>query len=257
LHYLDNIRFETSGKVPMTRGSAFHEAIEHDDPSTVMQRTDLNEFDKKLVFIAAVKYREISDSLPKPTIREVKIINEEHGFIGYSDSATINDDNSWLIGEMKTSTKLDAVEWATYQTSHQIGLYKSMSKEWCKDNFLSQADFAGVSFKKIVFGSKTPLKGRGKNAIPETPDQYAERVKKDVQVYHQIFQVTPEVENSAMQTFFFVKNAISNLGNKSGNYPKCQNACKGQYGLCDFFSECWPGTIISDTDESSDIEYDD
>ena len=257
LHYLDNIRFETSGKIPMTRGSAFHEAIEHDDPSVVMQRTDLNEFDKKLVYLAAIKYREIADSLPKPTIKEVKIINEQYGFIGYLDSATINDDNSWLVGEMKTSARLDPVEWATYQTSHQVGLYKGMSAEWCKDNYLSQADFAGCSFKKIVFGNKSPLKGRGKNATPETVDAYGERVKKDVQVYHQIFQVTQEVERSAMQSFFYVQGMIKHLGNKSGNYPMCQHACKGQYGLCDMFAICHPGTLIDDTaEEESDIDYD-
>ena len=255
LEKLDNLTVEGEINIPMTRGRAFHECVEMNDPSLVMKNPDLDLFDKQLIYHAVIKYAEVAETIPKPTMKEVKIINEEHGFIGFKDSVTINDDNTWLIGEMKTSARLDPIEWATYQVSHQVGLYKAMCGEWCKDNFLAQEDFAGCSFKKIVFGNKKPRKGRGKNAVPETPEAYIEWAKKDIQVYHQIFKVSEEVQKSALQTFFFVKNAIEHLGNKSENFPKCQNSCKNMYGICEFFEHCWQ-ISATDTDEETNIEYD-
>lgn len=248
LHYIDKIDSALDEKPAIQRGHMFHECIEHNDPSIVMDEVGMSPFDQQQVFHAAVKYLEISKSLPVPTAKEVKIINEEHGFIGYADSVTINDNGAWLIGEMKTTSYNDPVQWAMHQISQQTALYKTMSRPFCAENFITQKDFVGSSFKQIVFSNKKPLKGRGKSAVSETPQDFGMRIKGDIKVLHQIFTVTPEVESSAMQTFNYVKSMIKHLGDKSNNYPKCQNSCKSFYGLCEYFEHCWQ-LNLSDTIE--------
>lgn len=252
--YIDEVELEFSGSVAMDKGKMFHELVEAENAIMPMADNGLSLFDTAIVRSAAKKYLDMAHTLPKPTKREVKIINEEKQFIGFADSITINDDNSWLIGEMKTSSRFDPVEWAINQVSMQTALYKVMSKPWCAENFLSQNDFQGVSFKKIILSAKKPLKGRGKSAVPETLEQYEERIKDDAKVYHQIFAVSEAQERCAIQTYDYVLASIKNLGEKSDAYPKCNNRCKTAYGVCDYFEHCWGFGF--DTQEEGSIDYD-
>lgn len=252
--YLDKVELYSPVNIPMAKGKLFHALVENNSCVLPPEASAISQYDAAVVVSAARKYIETAHTLPQASMREVKIINEEKGFIGYADSITINPDNTWLVGEMKTSSKFDAVEWAINHVNLQTALYKAMSKEWCAQNFLMPEEFAGTSFKKIIFSGKKPLKGRGKNAVPETVEEYTERIKDDAKVYHQIFKVNEVQERCAIQTFDYVKEMTKHLGARSENYPKCNSHCKTSYGVCDYFEHCWGMNI--EAENEGEIDYD-
>ena len=257
LQYIDNVQIEQEEGDGLLRGRAFHEAIETNDPEQAAANLK-DQADGALVRAASRKYLEAKQrgDFPKVTHVEQKIINEERQFIGYVDEMSIDDDNgNWMIGEMKTTKKFNPVEYAIMDIKPQTALYKAMSTPFCSSMGLSVKDFAGLSCKKIVFPGIRPLKGRGKNAVPEAIEDFEKRAYDGVAIYHKIVKVTERVENDALLAFQHTLESIDHLGADSSRYPKHSNSCLHPYfGICPFFQTCHGINLSLNDDIGSNLD---
>jgi hypothetical protein len=244
----------------LLRGRAFHVAVEHNDHNHLGEDHALGSTDQALVRAAAKRYLMMkrAGDFPVETHQEQKIISEEEQFYGRVDSMTVDEDSGlWMVGEMKTSGRFDPTAYAIAETRPQTALYKAMSKQFCSDNFLSHKDFAGLSYKQVVFPFIKPLKGRGKNAVPETLEDFELRAFGKTLVLHKILKVSEQVEKSAVHAFRHTLAAIDHLGPNSNNYPKHCGACINPWGLCEDFELCH-GLKVSMTDDTKlDVDCED
>lgn len=250
-HYIDHVEVEQVDTTAMDRGRAFHMLLEHD--GDVPDGELLDELDRDLYELAKTKaaYRKLKSYqdrklVPVLETREMKIISEEHQFIGYCDSIGVNDDTGkWMLGEMKTTSAFDPQKWNLLAMNTQISLYKNFCEEFAHENFLDQEDFSGVSYVTVTYSRKKPGKKstakkltKASRRADETASEYQTRIKDDSEVYHKIVDPTPEAVNSAVQTFNAVKQAIHDLKGNSGNAIKNTENCFAWHRPCQYFSHC-------------------
>jgi hypothetical protein len=165
---------------------------------------------------------------------------------------------NWMLGEMKTGGKFDPVAYAIAETKPQTALYKAMSVPFCSERFLSHKDFAGLSFKQIVFPFIKPLKGRGKNAVPETMEDFELRAFDKTMILHKIIKVQDQTVANAVYTFRHVLASIDHLGPRSENYPRNCQACNHPwFGLCAYFEICHGIKLDLGESIGSDIDTED
>lgn len=256
--YIDKLEVESEEGVGLLRGRLFHNIIDTRDFSKSDAEPSLEQHNRALVRAAAKMFLEKKDrgDFPVVTSTEQKIINEKEQFIGYVDEMSVDEvSGNWMVGELKTGSKFDPVKYAIAETKHQTALYKGMADEFCAERFLSPQDFAGLNYKEIIFPNIKPLKGRGKNAVQETMEDFEKRAYEKTLVLHKIVKVADSTVNSALMTFRHVLDGIDNLGKNSDNYPKNCNSCLHPYfGICPYFKACWGVDISLQDNISSDID---
>lgn len=243
--YIDKIPVEEVPAGAMDRGRAFHLLAEHQgevSPPVLLAEVGGNPFEAIKVQSAYRKYRarELSGALPAMQHREIVIRSEELQFYGIVDMIGVKDSGKWMLGELKTTTKLDAMRWSTLPMNTQIALYTAMSGEFAHEQFLALEDLEGVSYRVATMSAKKrlgPTKTK-KRPNAETEEEFAERIKDDGEVYHQIVTPLPEAVQSTLQTFESVKEGIHNLAGDSKKAIKNTGNCFAYGRICDYFATC-------------------
>jgi hypothetical protein len=272
--YFDRVDTEERDTSAMDRGRAFHLLVELSGTQKAVTQAfiEVGESYHELarVRVAYERYRDMEQSgaLPKMTAREVKIVSEEHQFIGYVDMIGVDDNGKWRLGELKTTQRFDPVKWATLRINQQIALYTSFADEFAHKEFLSMGDLEGVSYRTVQLSGKKPLEAskvqttptgrpkKGARAEKESPDDFERRIAGDTQVYHQMVHPTREACLSAAQGFRFVKEAVHSARGRSDALPKSAGNCFAYNRACEYFAHCWG--MQPEVDEAEGmIEHDD
>lgn len=254
--YIDKAEVEGEDGIGLIRGRVFHSIIDTNNFDALQEIPD--DVNRALVSAVAklyLKKKERGD-FPVVTHTEQKIINEKEQFIGYADEMSVDEKTgNWMVGELKTGSIFNPVKYAIAETKHQTALYKGMAEQFCSERFLSTNDFAGLNYKEVIFPNIKPLKGRGKNAVPESIDAFEARVYDKAQIYHKIVKVSDSTVSDALYTFRNVLDAIDHLGSNPDKYMKNCNSClHPHFGACQYLELCH-GIKINLTDEvSSDID---
>lgn len=259
--YIDRVERAETDTSAMDRGSAFHLLVETNGEASQEQVSeDLKEnpYEVAKVVTAYRAYHkyEADGLLPKMNHSEVKIVSDEHQFIGYVDMIGVQKDDRWMLGELKTTSRFDPVKWATLSINTQIALYCEMSSEFAHDEFLEMNDFQGVSYRTVELSSKRPLKATKKRTQGETPDEYGQRIANDTKIFHQMVSPSEEARLSALQCFSTVKEAVHNLRGRSGHAVKNPGNCYAYNRPCEYFEHCWKIKPHSDEDIEDKVEFD-
>jgi hypothetical protein len=256
-YYIDKIETEFEEGQGLLRGRAFHDVIDSGNFAKINEHIK-DEPNRALVRAAARRFieKKAVGDFPPVTHTEQKIVNEEECFLGYADEMSIDENTgAWMVGEMKTSSKFDPVQYAIAETKHQTALYKGMAKPFCSSKFLSVNDFAGLNYKAVVFPFIKPLKGRGKAAVAETMEDFEKRAYEKTMILHKIIPVKDNIVDDAMFTFRHVVASIDHIGKNSNRYPKNCGSCNHNFfGLCEYFEICTGLNITLQDEISSDID---
>lgn len=282
--YIDRLPRVFDTITALDRGSAFHLLAETrgEARADAQRKLSHDPFETARVFLAydAYKAQEDAGMMPPLTLAEQRVVSEEHQFYGTIDGIGVDDaTGKWWLGEIKTTERFDPIRWQTLEINFQIALYTEMAKlEFAHEQFLSAADFTGVSYRTVEFSSRKPLKG-SKQANPrasrtrpprpgeakdayktrlktdETAEEFRERIKNDAKVFHKMVSTSDEARLSALQSFGAVKEAIDRLGTKSSNYVKNPGNCFSFGRPCEFFAACW-GISVEEQKPELDVEND-
>lgn len=258
--YIDHVEEESGDRSAMYRGTAFHKLVEFGGAVTdgdTLTQVDGNEYEAAKVKAAFSVYHamETDGLLPKMNHREVRLLSDEHQYIGYVDMMGVDDDGKWRLGELKTTARFDALKWGTLSINTQIALYTAFAGEFAHEQFLDMNDLEGVSYRTVLLSAKRPLKPTNKRLGMETPDAYAARIAGDAKVFHAMVSPSEEARVSALQSFNAVKEAVHDLGGNSGKAIKNPGNCHSYGRACEYFEHCWK--IKPFTDEHLDIIDDD
>jgi len=241
--YFDKVPTEEVAAAAMDRGSAFHQLVEDDGKTVEDVLLDIvgrDLFELAKVKVAYTKYRTFQDRglLPKLEKNEEKLISEEHQFIGYCDNIGVQDNGKWMLGEIKTTTRLDPLKWNLLEMNTQISLYSIFLKEFAHKNFLDWDDYLGVSYRTITMSQKKPLLQNKRNKSDETAHEFRERIKNDSDVFHKIVRPTDDAKHSALQAFETAKAGISEMRGRSDAGCKNTNNCFAWGRACEYFTHC-------------------
>lgn len=243
--YIDKIEMEDVDTSAMDRGRAFHLLAQHwgkVSDALLLHELDNDQFELAKVQDAFNAYVNMTQSgaLPVLNLQEVKIVSEEHQFIGYVDGIKIDDaTGQWMLGEIKTAARLDPVKWATLSVNQQISLYTSFAGEFAHGQFLDLDDLIGTSYRTVTLSQKRPSKGTKKDPRPEGADAFAKRIAGDSAVYHQMVKPTAEACHSARQSFEHVKAAVHDLNGDAKRAVKNSGNCYAYNRPCEYFAHCW------------------
>lgn len=250
--YIDKVEAEDTDTSAMDRGKAFHKLVEKAG-NVGADELELEPYDHARVTTAYKVYEnlQINSALPVLNHHEVRIIDEQHQFIGYIDGVGIQESGKWYLGEVKTTASFDPIKWATLATDYQIALYSNFCGDFAHEQFLAKEDLRGVSYRTIVMTKKRPLSVTKKRLTEESPEDYASRIAGDAKVYHQMVVPLEAAKNDALQSFAVVKDAIHGLRGDSKKAHKNPGNCRAYNRPCEFFEHCWQVNPLND--ETLDI----
>lgn len=279
--YFDKVEQEVTDTSALDRGRVFHLLVEKNgdvSPHKLATEVGGDMYELAKVTAAYSAYRKMAAALPSLDLKEVKIVSEEHQFIGFVDGIGIEASGQWRLGEMKTTTRFDPLKWATLAINPQIALYTAFAGEFAHGEFLALSDLQGVSYRTVTYSGKDPLEPSKNPLTPktgkvrknarlekETVNDYARRIAGDSQVYHQMVSPTEEARLSALQSFGAVKEAIHDARGRSGDLVKNAGNCHAYGRPCEYFEHCWglnpevtePETqIINNLDDETAEELD-
>lgn len=254
--YVDRREPEVGGEgvQAIDRGRAFHTLVETNGAASVETDLQSDPYEHAVVYSAFNTYESLrqAGAIPSIKLKEAWISSEEHQFIGKIDGMAELSDGSWMLAEMKTSKRFDPVGWATLQINTQIALYSAFALEFATKNWLEYDRLIGTSYQKVIFSAKKPLAPtKKKRPYKETPEAYAERIKDDAKVHHQLVVSTPAARADALHTFERVKETIHSFTTQSTGLATKNTGNCFQWGrVCEFFGACH-GKSFEDLEEDS------
>jgi hypothetical protein len=209
----------------------------------------------------AKKYKKLEDEgkILKPTHKEQMILNEEHQFVGYADDFLIDEQKgNWCLGENKTVAQTSIFGLHKVMNSFQTALYLEMCGPFLSKFYMSKKDVRCVEVREILVPSIKPLKGRGKNAIPEDDTQFFDRCFEKIQINAMQGLPTEETRKRALITFQKVKEAIDFNRDNEERYHCNHDMCFGFWGRkpCPFVLHCHPHLEVKFTEDDDDIDFD-